>query len=586
MDHIESKLRLDMNNITIDKNARTQKNSEQKPTYKTNFQSFMFSPNSKEKQCETSRFPQFKYNMTNQNQRQLPASKPPVPSQLLTSRQGNSKKDQNQRLKSQRNDTLEQDIKVKPKRQRNLTQREKQIQRYDLVLANDEEDDDDCNISCKSKEECPINQNEQRKLEIQRQVFKIFDTNDSEFSRQYIFSNPSVRESFSQKARNLSRNPNTSIVQTKRVPSMKNLRLFSQQDDDSLKPVDTQDMLDEEDEEEYEELLKTQKVEQKQKQSFGISELSDLNLQKETQPSLSNQTNHETPKMNARQKQLQQVSNYLNQYQNNLFTLTTELKNEFKKKDFKPNLVDYNKSKDLYIIKKDVQRTFQEEKLFQIPQDDKRYDYTRNPLFNVLVAYSISDSKLGYTQGNTYAFFNNLGMNYIAGLFYMIFQDEYESFIALNYIMNVLNWRCVYLDNTPKLQNLMLIVQKKVYNECPKIYAHMQEYNVKNRFPKIIQILPSTVYSQIFITLGLYNCKIEHAMSIVDLFLLEGEKALFKLIINCMKLKQKKILSFNQDFVILISQFNSQELTIYLQRDLLSECLTEYGFAQIFEDCE
>jgi len=36
-------------------------------------------------------------------------------------------------------------------------------------------------------------------------------------------------------------------------------------------------------------------------------------------------------------------------------------------------------------------------------------------------------------------------MNYIAAIFYKVLGDLYESFIALQYVMRSLNWRCVYL---------------------------------------------------------------------------------------------------------------------------------------------
>ena len=46
-------------------------------------------------------------------------------------------------------------------------------------------------------------------------------------------------------------------------------------------------------------------------------------------------------------------------------------------------------------------------------------------------------------------------MNYFSAVFYMVFEDEYEAFIALVYVMEIFKWRYLYLDQTPKLRNLI-----------------------------------------------------------------------------------------------------------------------------------
>ena len=43
------------------------------------------------------------------------------------------------------------------------------------------------------------------------------------------------------------------------------------------------------------------------------------------------------------------------------------------------------------------------------------------------------------------------GMNYVAAIFLLTLSTEHEAFIALTYVMQEMNWRCVYLNNTPKL---------------------------------------------------------------------------------------------------------------------------------------
>lgn len=107
-------------------------------------------------------------------------------------------------------------------------------------------------------------------------------------------------------------------------------------------------------------------------------------------------------------------------------------------------------SQALIDIIKDVPRTYQHDEAFKC--DDTNLQKTA--LFQILVAYAISDSEIGYTQG----------MNFVAATFLKVIKDPYDAYLVLQYVMRVLNWRCVYLHNTPKLANLLEIVQIQLYN--------------------------------------------------------------------------------------------------------------------------
>ena len=71
-------------------------------------------------------------------------------------------------------------------------------------------------------------------------------------------------------------------------------------------------------------------------------------------------------------------------------------------------------------------------------------------------------------------------MNFIAAMLLIILPTDYEAFIALTYLLEELNWRCVYLDNTPKLQSLVKAMMKKIKDEIPKIYSHLIKNDVTN----------------------------------------------------------------------------------------------------------
>jgi len=73
-------------------------------------------------------------------------------------------------------------------------------------------------------------------------------------------------------------------------------------------------------------------------------------------------------------------------------------------------------------------------------------------LYNVLLAYSNYDSQIGYVQG----------MNYIAGMLLMHIQDDEKVFWCILYIMNRLNWRCIYKQEMTKLMELLDTVEDKL----------------------------------------------------------------------------------------------------------------------------
>ena len=57
----------------------------------------------------------------------------------------------------------------------------------------------------------------------------------------------------------------------------------------------------------------------------------------------------------------------------------------------------------------------------------------------------------------------------------MVLPSEYEAFLALCYVMHKFNWRAVYLNDTPKLSNLIKVLWKKIGEECSLIHKHLKK---------------------------------------------------------------------------------------------------------------
>lgn len=80
------------------------------------------------------------------------------------------------------------------------------------------------------------------------------------------------------------------------------------------------------------------------------------------------------------------------------------------------------------------------------------YKTGKNPLFNVLKAYTCYDNSVGYVQG----------MNYLAALLLIEIKDEQRVFWCMFSLLFQRNWRMVYDVHTPKLMNLLALINDRL----------------------------------------------------------------------------------------------------------------------------
>jgi len=146
-------------------------------------------------------------------------------------------------------------------------------------------------------------------------------------------------------------------------------------------------------------------------------------------------------------------------------------------------------------INQDLGRTFPEIPLFKTEE-------VRRQLHNIMKAYSVYDSEVGYCQG----------LSFIAGLFIM--QDIKEELVFTIFVrlMESYNLRTLF---TPKMPGLMLLIYQ--FNAIfqtyiPALYFHFYRYNLS----------PMMYASQWFLTLFSYSFNVELVFRIVDMILVEG----------------------------------------------------------------
>jgi len=123
-------------------------------------------------------------------------------------------------------------------------------------------------------------------------------------------------------------------------------------------------------------------------------------------------------------------------------------------------------------------------------------------------------------------------MNYIAATFHRILNKDYEAYIGLLYVMRTLNWRNFYLNKTPKLTNMCDLLFQSLGDHSEALLKHLSSQDLH----------PTACFSQTLLTLGIYSLPFPLACQVLDLFLLDGEQAIRKLIINSLMLFEQEIL--------------------------------------------
>ena len=135
----------------------------------------------------------------------------------------------------------------------------------------------------------------------------------------------------------------------------------------------------------------------------------------------------------------------------------------------------------------------------------------------MLKAYASYDNEVGYVQG----------MNYIVAFFLFYLPDpadEERVFWCLHQLMQQRNWRLVFTANFPKLKSITRILEARMQQEMPRVLRHL-----KDNYMEV-----EGTFSPHFMTLYVYLTPIEIATRLFEIFLLDGENALIKVLLRMM----------------------------------------------------
>lgn len=178
-------------------------------------------------------------------------------------------------------------------------------------------------------------------------------------------------------------------------------------------------------------------------------------------------------------------------------------------------------------IDSDVNRQFREHVYYR-----ERYSIKQKSLYNVLVAYSMYNSEVGYCQG----------MSGLAGVLLMYMNEE-EAFWALSILLSDKKYAMhgLFIEGFPKLTRFLAHHDAIIAKFIPKLKKHFDQYN-----------LDSILYSlKWFFVVFIERIPFNLCLRVWDIYLLDGEKVVTAMAYTILRLHKTKILKLkDMDLIV------------------------------------
>ncbi|KAJ6647677.1 USP6 N-terminal-like protein [Pseudolycoriella hygida] len=178
-------------------------------------------------------------------------------------------------------------------------------------------------------------------------------------------------------------------------------------------------------------------------------------------------------------------------------------------------------------IDSDVNRQFREHIDYR-----QRYSIKQKSLFNILTAYSMYNTEVGYCQG----------MSGVAGVLLMYMNEE-EAFWALCTILSDKRYAMhgLYIEGFPKLTRFLAHHDKIIAKFLPKLKQHFDKYN-----------LDSILYSlKWFFVIFIERIPFSLCLRVWDIYLLDGEKVVTAMAYTILRLHKNQLLKLkDMDLIV------------------------------------
>ncbi|KAI6197504.1 hypothetical protein M3Y94_01231900 [Aphelenchoides besseyi] len=163
----------------------------------------------------------------------------------------------------------------------------------------------------------------------------------------------------------------------------------------------------------------------------------------------------------------------------------------------------------------DVARTYRDHVMFM-----KRYDASQQSVFNVLVAYSMYNTEVGYCQG----------MNNLAAILLMYLGDEEAAFWGLHSLLTNRKYSMhgFFVPGFPKLVRFNAHLDRVLKKYLPKLHKNIEHEDI-----------PDAYHAKWWFGIYIDRLPFSLAMRVWDVFLHVGDSILIAMAFNIMKMHIK-----------------------------------------------
>lgn len=202
---------------------------------------------------------------------------------------------------------------------------------------------------------------------------------------------------------------------------------------------------------------------------------------------------------------------------------------------------------DYKTIQNDVNRTLHG--IAHIPREE----FERN-LTTTLHLFVSTYPEFGYIQG----------MNEVAGIFYLVFEDHLEAYYGLCSLYEKYNLSLIWSVEL-LIEKVKPAIEEKIKSECKLIHNKMLQLDVQ-----CFEFVPKMCIPLFLQASNKLSCRLH----IMDWLLVGGLKILRNLIVGILKQKEKKLLESksNTDFLTILFQANEDIVTISDYVNIFSGC--------------
>ncbi|KAJ3592281.1 hypothetical protein NHX12_007409 [Muraenolepis orangiensis] len=142
-------------------------------------------------------------------------------------------------------------------------------------------------------------------------------------------------------------------------------------------------------------------------------------------------------------------------------------------------------------------------------------------LYNLLKAYSLLDTEVGYCQG----------VSFVAGIL-LLHMSEEQAFDMLKFLMYDLGFRRQYMPDMVSLQIQMYQLSRLLHDYQRRLYAHLEEH----------EIVPTIYAAPWFLTLFASQFPLGFVSRIFDFLFIQGNEVVFKVALFLLSSHEEEIM--------------------------------------------